>query len=551
MAESAGRPAQEVDQFLSTLPKVIDHITSRHTDLHTLPTLATPSSISNTLSSLPRSLPEQGLGVEGTTSYLVNSILPGILQAQNGPRYYGFVVGGVTPAAQLADILSTSYDENVQVNLYQQTASVAVEQRALELVLDLLSIERKVFMGRTMTTGATSANVLGLACARDYLYANSPHLPQGYSYAQDGPPSSPTLPSPPIIVLSLYPHFSIQKAASLVGLGSSSRIIHSMPSQADDELAFDVYKLEERLEAEKQAGRGVIVVYGIGEVNTGGFGRGLGDVAELCKKYGAWLHVDAAFGGFAGLMPELAEYTKDMDKADSLTLDGHKWLNVPYDCGLFFTRHTSSLTTVFQPPSASAPAYLASSSTSPQSAQATGLAEAEGTVQAQDVPSPLYVGIENSRRFRALPLLASLLSLGKEGYRDIVTRNILFARKVATFINESPHYELLNPSPRASVGDQKTTSEDSGGLDIIPSNIVLFRGSSTSPYPPSSPGSSTELTKAINDTRLLYVSATKWRGEGAVRIAVSNYLTDEARDLDIVLGVLGRLGRGERGVQGE
>ncbi|OCF38291.1 hypothetical protein I317_07950 [Kwoniella heveanensis CBS 569] len=162
MAESAGRPAQEVDQFLSTLPKVIDHITSRHTDLHTLPTLATPSSISNTLSSLPRSLPEQGLGVEGTTSYLVNSILPGILQAQNGPRYYGFVVGGVTPAAQLADILSTSYDENVQVNLYQQTASVAVEQRALELVLDLLSIERKVFMGRTMTTGATSANVLGL-----------------------------------------------------------------------------------------------------------------------------------------------------------------------------------------------------------------------------------------------------------------------------------------------------------------------------------------------------------------------------------------------------
>ncbi|OCF41813.1 hypothetical protein I317_04323 [Kwoniella heveanensis CBS 569] len=324
-----------------------------------------------------------------------------------------------------------------------------------------------------------------------------------------------------------------------------------MPSQADDELAFDVYKLEERLEAEKQAGRGVIVVYGIGEVNTGGFGRGLGDVAELCKKYGAWLHVDAAFGGFAGLMPELAEYTKDMDKADSLTLDGHKWLNVPYDCGLFFTRHTSSLTTVFQPPSASAPAYLASSSTSPQSAQATGLAEAEGTVQAQDVPSPLYVGIENSRRFRALPLLASLLSLGKEGYRDIVTRNILFARKVATFINESPHYELLNPSPRASVGDQKTTSEDSGGLDIIPSNIVLFRGSSTSPYPPSSPGSSTELTKAINDTRLLYVSATKWRGEGAVRIAVSNYLTDEARDLDIVLGVLGRLGRGERGVQGE
>ncbi|WVF70091.1 hypothetical protein IAT40_004879 [Kwoniella sp. CBS 6097] len=549
---------QTKDDFLSTLPKVIDHILSRHTNLHTLTTLATPSAISNTLTSLPLYLPEQGLGVEKTTSYLVDSILPGILQAQNGPRYFGFVVGGVTPAAQLADILSTSYDENVQVNLHQQTASTAIEQRALELVLDLLGIERKVFMGRTITTGATSANVLGLACARDHLYANSPHLPKGYSYAQDGPPSSPTLPSPPIIILSLHPHFSIQKAASLVGLGSSSRIIHSMPSQADDELAFDLDKLEERLKAEQEVGRGVIVVYGVGEVNTGGFGRGLGDVAGLCKRYGAWLHVDAAFGGFAGLMPELAEYTKDMDKADSLTLDGHKWLNVPYDCGLFYTRHTASLTTVFQPPSASAPAYLASSSSSTavqQSDQATGLSEAgmvQGTVQAEDVPSPLYVGIENSRRFRALPLLASLLSLGKEGYRDIVTRNVLFARKIATFINDSPHYELLNPSPPSPQSASSRDGEKSpspNGLGIIPSNIVLFRGSSASPYPPSTSTSAHALTKAINDTRLLYVSATKWRGEGAVRIAVSNYLTDEGRDLDIVLDVLERLGKGQKGTE--
>ncbi|WVQ97794.1 hypothetical protein IAU59_004908 [Kwoniella sp. CBS 9459] len=560
-----------LDNFLSTLPKVIDHITSRHTNLHTLPTLPTTTSISDTLSSLPRALPETGLGVEGTTSYLVDSVLPGILQAQNGPRYFGFVVGGVTPAAQLADILTTSYDENVQVNLHQQTASTAIEQRALELVLDLLEIERGVFMGRSITTGATSANVLGLACARDHLYASSPHLPKGYSYALDGPPSSPTLPSPPIIILSLHPHFSIQKAASLVGLGSSSRIIHSMPCQEDDELAFDLGKLEARLEEEQKVGRGVIVVYGVGEVNTGGFGRGLGEVAGLCKKYGAWLHVDAAFGGFAGLMPELAECTKDMDKADSLTLDGHKWLNVPYDCGLFYTRHTSSLTTVFQPPSASAPAYLAASSSSnaapdstsaQQMNQATGLAEdgiVRGTVQAQDVPSPLYVGIENSRRFRALPLLASLLSLGKDGYRDIVTRNVLFARKVAAFINDSPHYELLNPSSpspssvqnssAASQHSSQSQRQDRGpSQGIIPSNIVLFRGSSASPYPPSEsgdPASSVQLTKAINDNRLLYVSATKWRGQGAVRIAVSNYLTQEGRDLDIVLDVLERIGRGE------
>lgn len=131
------------------------------------------------------------------------------------------------------------------------------------------------------------------ACARDYLYAKSPHLPPGYSYSQNGPPSEPKLPSPPIAILGLHPHFSIAKAAALVGLGGGPRVMQAMPATPEDELAFDLNKLEERLRTEKDVGRGVIVVYGVGEVNTGGFGRGLGDVAALCKQYGAWLHVDA------------------------------------------------------------------------------------------------------------------------------------------------------------------------------------------------------------------------------------------------------------------
>ncbi|WVW78763.1 hypothetical protein I302_100725 [Kwoniella bestiolae CBS 10118] len=522
----------------SSLNQVISHILHRNESLDTLPTVPSSSSIESTLSSLPTSLFEKGVGTSETTSYLIDKVLPGILQAQNGPRYYGFVTGGVTPAAQLADILSTSYDENVQVNLHQQTASTAIEQRTLELILDLLDIKRSVFMGRTITTGATASNTLGLACARDHLLAQSPHLPKGYSWARDGPPTSPTLPSPPIVILSLHPHFSISKAASLVGLGGGPKVIQTVLSDPEDELSFDLEKLEERLKVEKEVGRGVIVCYGLGEVNTGGFGRNLDKVAELSREYGAWLHVDGAFGGFAGLMPELSEYTKHMDKADSLTLDGHKWLNVPYDCGLFYTRYTSSLTNIFQPPSASAPAYLASNFTA-----TPGLPESsdlpEGTVSAADVPSPLFVNIENSRRFRALPLLASLLSLGKEGYRDIVTRNILFARSVAQWISESKSYELLNPSP----------SYLSSSGAIIPSNIVLFRATGDSPFPPSDPSASVKLTKAINDSRRMYVSATSWRGNGAVRMAVSDYLTEEGRDLGIVLEVLEQVGKGEEVVR--
>ncbi|WVR04410.1 hypothetical protein IAU60_001412 [Kwoniella sp. DSM 27419] len=529
--------------FTSTLDTVIKHVTDRHANLHATAILPTGEAIAQTNASLPVSLPARGLGTDGAISYLIDSILPGILQAQNGPRYFGFVVGGVTPAAQLADMLATSYDENVQVNLHQQTASTAIEQRTLELVLDLLDIDRSKFMGRTLTTGATACNVLGLACARDYLYAHSPHLPSSYSYAQDGPPSAPGLPSPPIIILSLHPHFSIQKASALVGLGSSSRIIQTVPPQAHDELAFDLDILEGRLREEQAVGRGVIVVYGVGEVNTGSFGngQGLADVAALCRTHGAWLHVDAAFGGFAGLMPELRDHTKHMDQADSLTLDGHKWLNVPYDCGIFYTKHASALTNIFQPPSASAPAYLASGS-APSSAGVTDSAIA-GTVNAADVPSPLFVGLENSRRFRALPLLASLLSLGKEGYQDIITRNVLFARKVAAFLSTSPSYDLLNPTTSHPLPTAQTPA-------IIPSNIVLFRGSSDSPFPPSDPASAASLTSRINGSSRMYVSATRWRGEACVRLAVSNYLTGSAEggpdvDFDIVREVLERVGRGE------
>ncbi|KAK8846732.1 hypothetical protein IAR55_005819 [Kwoniella newhampshirensis] len=538
------------EEFTSSLTRIVSHLQTRHSELSQLSILSSPTTISQSLSSLPTTLSSDGLGTSKTIQYLLSSLLPGILQAQNGPRYFGFVIGGVTPAAQLADILAGSHDENVQVAGSEETISTAVEQRALEMILDLVGIERSTFMGRTITTGATGSNVLGLACARDYLYAHSPHLPPNYSYAQDGPPSTPALPSPPIIILSLHPHFSIAKAASLVGIGSSSSIIHQMPALPDDELAFDLSALEARLKAEKEVGRGVIVVYGVGEVNTGAFGSGLAQVADLCKQYAAWLHVDAAFGGFAGLMPQLAHYTKDMDKADSLTLDGHKWLQVPYDCGLFYTRHVSFLTNIFQPPSASAPAYLAvnkSTLTGP-TADEDESPFPEGTVRAQDVTSPLYVGIENSRRFRALPLIASLISLGKEGYREIITRNILFARRIATLISQSTEYELLNPTPPSSFpvseGQQDKKKIE---IPIIPSNIVLFRPTASSPFSPDDPTSSARLVMAINRTGKMYVSGTRWRGLGAVRIAVSNWRTgvEGEGDWEIVRDVLEKIGKGE------
>jgi glutamate/tyrosine decarboxylase-like PLP-dependent enzyme len=296
------------ESFVQQLEIVTKHVAERYNDLGTLPTLPTQESIAHAVRSLPVTLPDTGLGTAGTTSYLFDNLLPGLLQGQPGPRYFGFVTGGVTDSAQLADILTGSYDENVQMTLPGATASTAVEARTLELVLDLLNIPRENYLGRTITTGATASNVLGLgkprsghvqsdwltaACARDHLYSVSPHLPEGYSFAQDGPPSAPGLPSPPIHILALHPHFSITKAAGLVGLGAGPRVVKAIPALADDELSFDVVALETRLKEEQQVGRGVIVSYGFGEVNTGGLGSDLDKVSALCRSYGAWLHIDA------------------------------------------------------------------------------------------------------------------------------------------------------------------------------------------------------------------------------------------------------------------
>jgi len=148
--------------FDDSLEQVFDHIRERHHTLPTLPILSPPQAISESIASLPTALPNKGKGTSETTNYLINTLLPGILQAQNGPRYFGFVTGGVTESAQLAEVLSSSYDENVQVTLPGVTASTAIESRTLELVLDLVDIQRDRYMGRTITTGATSSNVLGL-----------------------------------------------------------------------------------------------------------------------------------------------------------------------------------------------------------------------------------------------------------------------------------------------------------------------------------------------------------------------------------------------------
>lgn len=215
-----------------------------------------------------------------------------------------------------------------------------------------------------------------------------------------------------------------------------------------------------------------------------------------------------AFGLLAAALPQTPEFahlrtpTSSAHFADSLTGDCHKLLNVPYDSGFFLTRSLPTLTSVF---SNGAAAYLSSSAT-------------------DDIPSPLNIGIENSRRFRALPVYSVLLSLGRTGISEMLARQVRLARRISKFVADHPKLQLLPVNFKVEGGDQSKFREEEVGI------VVLFRARDESV--------NETLLEKINEGKVIYCSGSTWEGRKAVRLAVGTWRVDVERDLEIVRAVL-------------
>lgn len=247
-------------------------------------------------------LPEHGLGIKRTTDHLLGEITPALNGASLSPNYYGFVTGGVTPAAQVGDNIVSLYDQNVQVHQPNQTIATTVEDRALALLLDLLRFHGDLWVERTFTTGATSSNLLGLACGREYV-VNCRLAQRSTSLETLKDNAFLTVAEQGLLlacraagveniqVLSTMPHSSLKKAASILGFGRSCVLD---VGGKNNPLAFDLVTLEARLNLPNTVS---IVVLSCGEVNTGLFAthsfNELNAIRSLCNRYGAWLHVDA------------------------------------------------------------------------------------------------------------------------------------------------------------------------------------------------------------------------------------------------------------------
>ncbi|MEV0176303.1 pyridoxal-dependent decarboxylase [Streptomyces sp. NPDC050803] len=402
-------------------------------------------------------LPGEGAGAQGALERFAERWAPGF-SGSAGPRYLGFVTGGTTPAALAGDWMTAAYDQNV-INATDSWAT-ALERQTVAWLRELFGLSEA--HSGAFVTGATASNTVGLAVAREWLGERA-----GVSVARDGVAALG-----PVDVLSGSAHSTVRKALAVLGIGRER--LRAVPLLPGNREAVDVDRLADALAALK--GRPAIVVANAGTVNTVDYDD-LRAVAALKETYDFWLHVDAAFGAFAALSPTYAHLVDGLDAADSVCVDLHKWLNVPYDAAVQFTRRQDLQVNVFH-------------NASPYIGLPTGN------------PDFLHLTPESSRRLRALPAWFSLVAYGRAGHREIVERNVALARDLGDRIAALDGLRLLAP---------------------VRLNVVCF----TLAEEPTRERVEA-LARAVAASGEAYLTPTVYAGVPALRAAFSNWRTTEA-----------------------
>jgi glutamate/tyrosine decarboxylase-like PLP-dependent enzyme len=423
-------------------------------------------------------LPEQGVGASAALRELVE-LRDGFL-ASSGPRFFGWVTGGVTPAALGGDWLASVVDQN---NADWAGAPLTQELEAVSVrwLLELFGLPTD--WSGVITTGATMANFVALAAARRWW-----GLRQGVDVDADGMAGLPR----PTVLASGYVHPSDTKVLAMLGMGRGS--VERLTKDAVGRV--DLAALERELRATAAARMPAIVIASAGEVNAGDFDP-IDAMADLAHEHGAWLHVDGAFGLFAAVSSRTSHLVEGVAKADSVIADGHKWLNVPYDSGFAFVRDRSLLPPAFTITAA----YLPTLDT--------------------ERPGFAFLGPESSRRARSLAVWATLRAYGREGYRSLVEGHLDLAQRLAARVREAPDLELL-----ADVGFdivcfryRPAGMEEGPGLDDLNRRIGAA---------------------VIEDGRVFF-GTTTYGGRVAFRPAIVNWRTRD-EDIDLVADVTREIG---------
>ncbi|MFY8036595.1 MAG: pyridoxal phosphate-dependent decarboxylase family protein [Cyclobacteriaceae bacterium] len=393
-----------------------------------------------------------------------------LIVASSGPRYWGFVTGGTTPAAIAGDWLTSIYDQNPQGLKGVGDVSANIEMETIQLVLDLFGLPKDFFGG--FVTGAMMSNFTCMAVARQWV---------GKQYGKDIAKEGITA---PIKIVTTTPHSSAIKALSLLGVGSSNLVkIETLKGNRE---AMNVEALERYLK--NNPAEPFILISSAGTVNTVDFDDFVA-ITKLKEKYSFWWHIDAAFGGFAACSSQHQHLVDGWQHADSITVDCHKWLNVPYESALFFVKQKHGVLQVETFQNSNAP-YLGN-----------------------PIENFNYLNFlpENSRRLKALPAWFSLVAYGKEGIRDWVDSNIAHAEQFGKGVENSQQFELLAP---------------------VRLNTVCF-----SLKEETKPNEVTTFLNAVNATGQVFMTPTVYKDRKGIRAAFVNWRTT-AEDVSHVLSLM-------------
>lgn len=362
----------------------------------------------------------------------------------NGSRYYGFVIGGSHPAALAANWMASAWDQNSGL-VATSPINAKIEEVVESWITSILPVSKGAGVG--FVTGVTMANFCALAAARTAILSD-----QGWDVESKGLFQAPSI----TVVVGEEAHGSLMKALSMLGLGRD-RVIR-IPTDNNGRM---------RTELLPQLNSRTILCMQAGNVDTGGMDDGR--VIAGAKAQGAWVHIDGAFGLWAGASTLKKHLTVGYELADSWATDGHKWLNVPYDSGLVICKERKHLRKAM-------------------SMHGDYLDQSGGRIPYQYTP-------ELSRRARAIDIWAAMRTLGREGIDELITRTCSFAEYLALQLAKAG-LKILN--------------------EVQTNQVLVSFGEDTQ-----------QVIKEIQSDGTCWCGGTIWKGEPAMRISVSSVKTSE------------------------
>jgi glutamate/tyrosine decarboxylase-like PLP-dependent enzyme len=440
------------------------------TALHYLASLdgqpvATTTDLTTLRSRFAEPLHDRGLPAEEVVAELVRNAEGGILGSSSG-RFFGWAIGGSLHSAIAADWLVSVWDQNAALHSCGPAAAV-VEEVVGSWLKDLLGLPEQASFA--FTTGCQMAHVTCLAAARHTLLARV-----GWDVERNGLSGAPAI----RILANNQRHGSIERAARLLGLGIASII--DIPTDCSGRM---IPQALDQILQQQNANTPGIVLLQAGDFHTGAFDD-FRTLIPIAHRHRAWVHVDGAFGLWAAASPKYRHLTEGISAADSWAVDGHKWLNVPFDCGYAFV----------------ADSQAHRDSMSHRADYLTHNLEARDQIDWNP---------EWSRRARGFPTYAALRQLGREGVAELIERCCGHALSLVTQIGTLPQAEIL-------------------AQPIINQGVVRFLDSSPDASEEDHDRRTEKVIAAILASGEAFFTGSTWHGRRVMRVSVCSWRTDAA-----------------------